>query len=50
MNASRKVMEWLICYSIVNLMLGCIIFKKSEKFNESYSLSKAARMLSTYLK
>ena len=39
------VMEWLICFSIVNLMLGCLLFKK---FNESCSLSKAVRMSSTY--
>ena len=30
----------------MNLMLGCLLFKK---FNESCSLSKAARILSTYL-
>ena len=35
-------------FSIVNLMLGCL--KKIKKFNESCSLSKAARMSSTYLK
>ena len=50
MNTSRKAMEWLICFSIVNLMLGCLLFKKFKKFNESCSLSKAARMSSTYLK
>ena len=50
MNTSRKAMEWLICFSIVHLMLGCLLFKKFEKFNESCSLSKAARMSSTYLK
>ena len=50
MNTSRKAMEWLICFSIVNLMLGCLLFKKFKEFNESYSLSKAARMSSTYLK
>ena len=50
MNTSRKPMEWLVCFSIVNLMLGCLSFKKSKKFNESSSLSKAARMSSTYLK
>ena len=27
MNTSRKTMEWLICFSIVNLMLGCLLFK-----------------------
>ena len=43
-------MEWLICFSIVNLMLGCLLFKKLKKINESYSLSKVARMSSTYLK
>ena len=50
MNTSRKAMEWLICFSIVNLMLGCILFKKFKKLNESASLSKAARMSPTYLK
>ena len=50
MNTSRKTMEWLICFSIVSLMLGCLLFKKSKKFNESDSLSKAAIMSSTYLK
>ena len=24
-NTSRKAMEWLICFSIVNLMLGCLL-------------------------
>ena len=43
-------MEWLFCFSIVNLMLGCLLFKKFKKFNESCSLSKAARMSSTYAK
>ena len=28
MNTSRKAMEWTICFSIVNLMLGCLLFKK----------------------
>ena len=50
MNTSRKAMEWLICFLIVNLMLGCLLFKKSKKFNKSCSLSKAARMSSTHLK
>ena len=27
-------MEWLICFSMVNLMLGCLLFKKFKKFNE----------------
>ena len=31
-------------------MLGCLLFKKSKKFNESCSFSKAVRMSSTYLK
>ena len=44
MNTSRKAMECLICFCIVNLMLGCLLFKKS---NESCSLSKASRMSST---
>ena len=49
MNTSRKAMECLIRFSIVNLILGCLLFKKLKKFNESCSLSKAARMSSTYL-
>ena len=49
MNTSRKAMQWLICFSIVNL-LGRLSFKKSKKINESYLLSQAARMSSTYLK
>ena len=31
-------------------MLEYLLFKKFKKFNESCSLSKGARMLSTYLK
>ena len=41
MNASRKAIEWLTCFSIVNLMLGYILLKK---INESCSFSKAAKM------
>ena len=43
-------MEWLTYFSVKNLMLGCLLFQKFKKFNESWSLSKAARMSSTYLK
>ena len=50
MNTSRKAMEWLICFSNVNLMLGCFLFKKFRIFNESCALSKAAKMSSSYLK
>ena len=50
MNTSRKAMEWLIFFSIVNLMLGCLVFNFLKKFNESCSLSKAAGVLSTYPK
>ena len=50
MNTSRKAIEWLICFSVVNLMLGCLLFEKFKKFNESCSLLKAARLSSTYLK
>ena len=50
MNTSRKTLAWLACFSIVNLILECFLFKKFKKFNESCSLSKAARMSSTYLK
>ena len=42
-NTSRKAMEWLICFSIVTLMLGYLLFKKIKKFSEPCSLSKAAR-------
>ena len=45
----RKAREWLICLSIVYLMLECLLIKKSKKSNESCSLSKTARMSSTYL-
>ena len=31
-------------------MLGCLLFKKFKKFNESCSLSKAARMSSIFEK
>ena len=49
MNKLRKAMEWLICFSNVYLMLGCLLFKKFLKVTESCFLSKAARKLSTYL-
>ena len=39
MNTSRKAMEWLTCFSVVNLMLGCLFFKTFKKFYESCSLS-----------
>ena len=44
MNKSQKTMEWLTCFSVVNLTLGCLLFKKFKKFNESCSFSKAARI------
>ena len=50
MNTSRKAMEWLICFSIVNLMLGCLLLEKFKKLNESFSLLKEARISLTYLK
>ena len=34
MNTTRKVFEWLICASIVNLMLGCFLFKKLKNINK----------------
>ena len=37
-------------FFIINLILGCLLFKKAKKFNESCSLSKTGRMLSTYFK
>ena len=45
---SIKAMKWLICFSMVNLMLRCLLLKKIEKFNESCSFSKVARISSTY--
>ena len=46
----KKVMERLVCFYIVNLMLGCLLLKRFKKFNKSSSLSKAASMSSIYLK
>ena len=46
MNTSRKVMEWLVCFTIVNLMLGCLLSKKFKKCKESCSLRKATRVSS----
>ena len=40
-------MECLIYFSIVILMLGCPLFKKIRKFDETWSLPKAARMSSS---
>ena len=50
MNTSRKVMEWFICFSVVNLILGWLRFKKLKKSNEPCSYLKAAGMSSTYPK
>ena len=38
MNTWRKSIQWLICFSIVNLMLECLWFKKSIKFNKFENL------------
>ena len=37
-------------FIVVNLILGCLSFKKFKTFNETCSLSKTAKMSSTYLK
>ena len=37
MNTSRKAMEWLFYFSIVNLMFGRLLFEKFKKFNEIIS-------------
>ena len=50
MNTSRKTMEWLICFSIVNFRLGCLLLKKFQKFNEFCSFLKATRMSSHIIK
>ena len=42
-------MEWLTCFSIVSLMLRCLLFKKFRKFKESCSFQEAAKMSSTSL-
>ena len=42
MNPSSKAMEWLICFSIINLMLACLLFKKFKKFIELLNISKKA--------
>ena len=44
MNTSRNAMECLIAFSIVNLILGYFLMKKSTKINESCTLSNVARM------
>ena len=33
-------MEWLTCFSIVNLMFGCLLFKKFKKVNEFVPFQK----------
>ena len=43
-------MDWLTRFSIVNLILGYFLFKKSKTLNEFCSLSKAAKISPTYLK
>ena len=50
LNTSRKEMEWLTSFSVVKLMLWCLLFKNFKKFNGSCCLSKAAGLSSTYLK
>ena len=40
MNTSRNAMEWLICFSIVHLMLGCLLFKKLKKFKPKRILTR----------
>ena len=48
MNTSRKVMEWLICSSIVNLMLGCLLFKKF-KMTETRRLQNLVNFIQAIL-
>ena len=50
MNTSRKAIEWLIYFSIINLMLAWLLFKNLKTFNKSCSLPKGAGISSTYLK
>ena len=33
----EKTMKWLICFFLVNLMLGCLLFKKKLKISEMSS-------------
>ena len=40
MNPSRKAMEWLTCFSVVNLILGCLSFKKFKNLMNLVSCQK----------
>ena len=46
MNTSRKAMEWLTCFSNVNLMLRCLLFKKFK--NEQDSLQSTTACFDSY--
>ena len=44
MSTSRKAMDWLICFPIANLILGCLLFKKLKKFNQFKKLLISSNM------
>ena len=50
MRTSMKATEWLTCFSVEGLILGCYLFKNFEKFDEYCSLLKAAVMSSANLR
>ena len=45
MNPSKKAMQWLFCFFIVNLILGCLLFKK---FKNSMNLVHCQKQLECY--
>ena len=49
MHQEKQWNSWFFFFSVVHLILGCFLFKKFKKFNESCSLSKEAKMSSKYL-
>ena len=44
MSTSRKAMDWLICFPIANLILGCLLFKKLKKINQFKKLLISSNM------
>ena len=48
MNASRKAMEWLFCFSIVNLMFRCLLFEDHSMI-ETHRLKSVVIFIQTIL-
>ena len=40
MNTSRKAIEWLTCFSVVNLTFGCLLFKNFKSLNNIVPFQK----------